>query len=150
MTAEARAGDYLRDHHVMTLATHGPEGVWAAAVFYANDGFQLYFLSAGHTRHAQNMAAAPRVAATIQEDYADWAGIKGIQLEGTVRPLAGRERDEAIALYAKKYSFLIQPISIVEAALARVNWYCLSPSRLYFVDNGRGFGHRDEIRLNDP
>ena len=28
-----------------------------------------------------------------------------------------------------------------QAALAQVNWYCLSPSRLYFVANGRGFGH---------
>jgi uncharacterized protein YhbP (UPF0306 family) len=143
--AERRARDYLVGHHVMTVATNGPEGLWAAAVFYANDGFQLYFLSAGHTRHARNMAASPQVAATIQEDYADWAAIKGIQLEGTVRPLAGQERDMAIALYAKKFSFLTQPVSVVEAALARVNWYCLSPSRLYFVDNGRGFGHRDEI-----
>ena len=25
---------YLADHHVMTLATHGPDGPWAAAVFY--------------------------------------------------------------------------------------------------------------------
>ena len=49
--------DYLNSHHVLTLATHGPEGVWAAAVFYTNDGFRLYFLSAGHTRRARNMAA---------------------------------------------------------------------------------------------
>ena len=147
MAEGARARDYLRDHHVMTLATHGPEGVWAAAVFYANEGFRLYFLSAGHTRHAQNIAAAPRVAATIQEDYADWTAIQGIQLEGTVRLLAGKERETALALYAKKYSFLNQPIAVVEAALMRVNWYCLSPERLYFVDNSRGFGHRDEIEL---
>lgn len=147
--AEQRAREYLSGHHVMTLATHGPEGLWAAAVLYVNDGFQLYFLSAGHTRHAQNVAASPRVAATIQEDYADWAGIRGIQLEGTVRQLAGKEREAALALYAKKYSFLNQPIAVVEAALMRVNWYCLSPDRLYFVDNSRGFGHRDEIDLSE-
>lgn len=147
MAEAARARDYLRDHHVMTLATHGPEGLWAAAVFYANDGFQLYFLSAGHTRHARNIAAAPRVAATIQEDYADWSAIQGIQLEGTVRVLAGKERKAAVALYAVKFQFLRQPAAVIEAALARVNWYCLSPDRLYFVDNSRGFGHRDEIEL---
>ncbi len=137
--------DYLNTHHVMSLATNGPEGLWAAAVFYANDGFRLYFLSAGHTRHARNTAASPQVAATIQEDYAEWTAIKGIQLEGAVRPLAGQERDTAMVVYAKRHSFLTQSISVVEAALARVNWYCLSPTRLYFVDNGRGFGHRDEI-----
>lgn len=143
--AERQAQDYLVGHNVMTLATHGPEGLWAAAVFYASDGFQLYFLSAGHTRHARNIAASPRVAATIQEDYADWTAIKGIQLEGAVRLLAGREREGAMALYAEKFDFLKQPIAVVEKALAGVNWYCLSPSRVYFVDNSRGFGHRDEI-----
>jgi uncharacterized protein YhbP (UPF0306 family) len=132
---------------VLTLATHGPEGLWAAAVFYANDGFDFYFLSAGHTRHAQNMAASPRVAATIQENYDDWTAIKGIQLEGVVRHLTGREREAAFRLYAGKFRFLERPISAIETALARVNWYCLSPDRLYFVDNGRGFGHRDEINL---
>lgn len=140
--------DYLNSHHVLTLATHGSEGLWAAAVFYASAGFDLYFLSAGHTRGtARNIATSPHVAATIQEDYADWSAIKGIQLEGAVRLLAGREREGAIATYTKKFSFLAQPVAAVEAALSRVNWYCLSPSRLYFVDNHRGFGKRDEVEL---
>ena len=145
--ATGRALAYLVDHQVMTLATDGPMGLWAAAVFYASEGFQLIFLSAGHTRHAQNMAAAPRVAATIQEDYDDWTAIKGIQLEGTVRLLSGEERDTAIGLYARKFAFLAQPVSAVEKALAGVNWYRLLPERLYFIDNSRGFGHRDEIDL---
>lgn len=145
--AAARALDYLARHNVMTLATYGPEGVWAAAVFFASEGFDLYFLSAGHTRHARNMAASPRVAATIQEDYADWAAIKGIQLEGTARLLAGQEREAAIARYADKFQFLKQPVAVVEKALAGVNWYQLTLERLYFIDNSRGFGHRDEIAL---
>lgn len=138
---------YLSDHHVLTLATQGPQGLWAAAVFYANDGFRLYFLSAGHTRHAQNIAAAGRVAGTVQEDYRDWPAIRGIQLEGTARRLAGDERDAAIALYRRKYPFLAAPAPPLAAALAKVNWYGLLPERLFFVDNTRGFGHRDEIPL---
>lgn len=145
--AGRQAQDYLARHNVMTLATSGPEGVWAAAVFYVNDGWQLYFLSAGHTRHARNMAASPRVAATIQEDYADWVDIKGIQLEGTVRLLEGGARAFAIVHYAQKFSFVRRPEATIEAALARVNWYCLTPDKLYFVDNSRGFGQRDEIDL---
>jgi len=147
MSAEARgrALAYVAGHHVMTLATHGPLGLWAAAVFYADDGFRLYFLSAGHTRHAQNVAASPQVAATIQEDYADWPAIRGIQLEGTVRQLADAEREAAIDRYRAKYPFLAEAAPPVAAALARVNWYCLTPERLYFIDNSRGFGHRDEI-----
>lgn len=146
--ARAPALDYLRTHQVVTLATHGPEGLWAAAVFYASEGFDLYFLSAGHTRHARNIAAQPRVAATIQEDYRDWPEIKGIQLEGTVTRLEGDARDTAVALYTARYPFLASVPARIVAALSRVNWYRLAPERLYFIDNSQGFGHRDEIDLD--
>ena len=138
---------YLVNHQVMTLATTGPQGVWAAAVFYANDGFDLTFLSAGHTRHAQNMTAVPHVAATIQEDYRDWEKIQGIQLEGRVSLLADVSRETAISRYLQKYLFLANADEKMVAALARVNWYLLQPERLYFIDNSLGLGHRDEIAL---
>ncbi len=131
----------------MTLATNGPDGLWAAAVFYASEGFDLYFLSAGHTRHAQNIAATPHIAAAIQEDYADWAAIQGIQLAGDVAQLSGVARLKAIAVYQAKFPFLSQAPTAIQAAFEKVNWYRLRPYQLYFVDNSRGFGHRDEIVL---
>jgi uncharacterized protein YhbP (UPF0306 family) len=145
--ARALALAYLATHQVMTLATTGPLGVWAAAVFYVNDGFDLIFLSAGHTRHAQNMTAVPRIAATIQEDYRDWEQIQGIQLEGEVALLTDVSRETAVARYLNKYPFLAQADPKMQAALSKVNWYLLKPDRLYFVDNGMGLGHRDEIDL---
>ncbi len=138
---------YLAGHQVVTLATATTEDIWAAAVFYVNKNFELYFLSAGHTRHARNLELNPRVAATIQEDYKDWPDIKGIQLEGAVTPLEGRERREAITLYEQKYPFLQGAGPQIVMALARVNWYRLTPERLYFIDNSKGLGHRDEIPL---
>ncbi len=143
--ARGRALAYVAGHHVMTLATNGPLGLWAAAVFYAHDDFHFIFLSAGRTRHAQNMAAVSEVAATIQADYRDWPAIQGIQLEGTVEQLHGVRRAAAVARYVARYHFLAQPVATLEAALQRVNWYELRPRRLYFVDNTLGFGHRDEI-----
>ncbi len=139
---------YLRERNVMTLATAGPEGVWAAAVFYANEGPILYFLSSPATRHARNVAAHPRVAATIQADYAGWPEIKGIQLEGIATPLTGGEAEHARAIYGTKFPIVRAlpdaPAALV-AALAKVRWYRLVPDRLYFIDNSAGFGHRDEI-----
>jgi len=137
--------DYLRNHQVMTLATVGGDGVWAAAVFYVNEGFDLYFLSADHTRHARHIAADGRVAATIQEDYDGWAEIKGIQLEGVARLLEGAERDTAILLYEEKFPFVARPDQHIQAALARVDWYRLRPDAVYFIDNSRGFGFRDRV-----
>ena len=148
MTAEANALAYLAEHHVLTLATQGPEGVWAAAVFYVNEGFDLFFLSAGHTRHGQNLAQNQNAAATIQEDYHDWPSIRGIQLEGDVTQLHGAGRDEAIHLYQEKYPFVSPDNPAIGAALAKVNWYRLRPRRLYFIDNSLGLGHRDEIPVS--
>ena len=140
---------YLASHQVMTLATTGPKGVWAAAVFYVNEGFELTFLSAGHTRHAQNSTAVPHVAATIQEDYQDWPQIQGIQLEGVVTLLTDVSRETAVARYQQKYPFLAKADAKMQTALARVNWYALKPERLYFIDNRVGLGHRDEINMVD-
>lgn len=139
--------DYLANHQVMTLATYGPEGVWAAAVFYVNLHFDLYFLSAGHTRHAQNLVADPHAAVTIQEDYKDWPAIQGIQLEGEVRLLAGADKSMAISLYQAKYPFIAQADPQIQKALTKVNWYQLTPEKFYFIDNSKGLGHRDEIQL---
>ncbi|MEZ4517163.1 MAG: pyridoxamine 5'-phosphate oxidase [Chloroflexota bacterium] len=114
-------------------------------MFYAEEGFDLIFLSAGHTRHARAVAAEPQVAATIQEDYADWPGIKGIQVSGTARQLTGEEREAAIGRYRQKYPFIAQPVPALVTALTRVNWYRLEADTVYWIDNSKGFGHRDEI-----
>lgn len=149
MTRDPRqlALTYLANHQVMTLATTGAQGVWAAAVFYVNDGFDLTFLSAGHTRHAQNIAANATIAATIQEDYRDWQKIQGVQLEGRVSLLQDVSRETAVARYLQKYPFLTTADEKIQLALTRVNWYLLQPERLYFIDNSLGLGHRDEIML---
>lgn len=146
-----RVLNYLQAHNVMTLATHGEAGVWAASVFYVNDGFTLYFLSAASTRHARDLAARMEAAATIQEDYKSWPEIKGIQLEGRVSLLKGREKIKAIARYGLKYPVVgdaARAPGQIATALSRVNWYRLEPELLYFIDNSLGFGHRDGVPLD--
>jgi uncharacterized protein len=148
-----RVQRYLREHHVMTLASHGDEGVWAAAVFYANDGFAVYFLSPPTSRHCRNLAGNPRASAAVHEDYADWREIKGVQMEGIASVLAGEEEEKARRLYAAKFPIvgkLAQAPAAIVKALAKVRWYKLIPERLYFIDNAAGFGHRDEIDLRRP
>jgi uncharacterized protein YhbP (UPF0306 family) len=141
---------YLRGHNVMTLATNGPEGLWAAAVFYVNDGLTLYFLSAPTTRHSRNIAARPDVAATIQEDYKDWPEIKGIQLEGRAYQVEGAERAAAIARYGLKFPVignLAQAPAEIVRAMSKIAWYKVIVERLYLIDNSLGMGHRDEVPI---
>jgi uncharacterized protein YhbP (UPF0306 family) len=146
-----RVQKYLRDHNVATLAAGSKEDLWAAAVFYVNDGFTLYFLSSPTSRHALNLVQNPRVALTIQEDYADWLKIKGVQIEGVAREISGAEEEMARRLYGEKFpvvGLLTHAPAAIVKALAKVRWYKVVPHRLYFIDNSVGLGHRDEVDLH--
>jgi uncharacterized protein YhbP (UPF0306 family) len=141
------AADYLAEHHVMTLATQGADGPWAAAVFYVRDGDDLIFLSSPSSRHCRDLAAQPRCAATIQSEVAQWRAIQGIQIEGSVSELQADDKARAQQLYGERFPFVQPggaPADIV-LALARVRWYRLRMSRLYFIDNRRGLGRREQF-----
>jgi len=143
-----RVEDYLRTQRVATLATMAGDGPWAAAVFYASDSETLYFLSSPNSRHCRNLEQDPRAAATIQGDYGDWREIKGVQMEGMVRPLSGADETRARRLYGEKFPLIGKMESAaapIVAALRRVRWYRLKPTRLFFIDNSVSFGHREEI-----
>ncbi len=159
---------YLQEHNTMILASCLDNIPWSCAIFYASDGFSLYFLSSANTRHARNMAGNSRVSATITEDYKDWTRIKGIQLEGTATLLAGDEdKMKAIEVYLTKYPFVHPILAKIMAPFPRVfsllqklaralpsmpdlaagpaDFYRIDPEHVWFVDNERGLGNRREV-----
>jgi len=144
---------YLETHNTMTLGTCSDDVPWAATVFYASDDFRLYFFSVPDSRHCQNLAANPRVAVTVQEDYHDWQKIKGIQLEGTAILVDSIiEKAKAMAVYARKYPEVIRlftnPASgVFHKAFLKVKFYCVVPQKLFFIDNEQGFGKRQELAI---
>ncbi len=162
---------FLQQHHVMTLATQGAaaaagdtdgddgdsgdsvntdSGPWAAAVFYAHDATTLYFLSSARSRHARDLARDARVAVSIQSQPADWKDIRGIQLQGQAVQLEGAERLAAMARYGLRFPIVGNlaraPAAIVQA-FAKVSWYRVDAKYLFFIDNSKGFGHRDRLDL---
>lgn len=147
----AQALRYLETHHTLTVATAGPDGPWAAALFYVNDAFVLYWLSDPSARHSQHIAREPRVAVTIQEDYRDWRLIQGLQMEGRAELLGAiREAEGPMRLYAAKYEFLRgwrDPPPELTGALADARVYRFTPSRVLLVDNTKAFGQREEVPL---
>ncbi|HEV2356076.1 MAG TPA: pyridoxamine 5'-phosphate oxidase family protein [bacterium] len=144
-----QALEYLGTHNTLTVATAGPGDVWAAAVFYVNDAFVLYWLSDPASRHSRNIAHHPDVAIAIHEDYRDWRVIQGMQMEGTAHEIGPiRAADRAVRLYAAKYPFLgdwRNPPPALAAALEGTRVYRFTPRRVFFIDNTREFGHREEI-----
>ena len=143
----ASVEEFLARHHVMTLATQGSEGPWAAALFYARDGDDLVFLSSPASRHCRDLALQPRCAATIQSEADDWRAIQGIQINGEASELKAEALAIAQQRYAERFPFVrpgLAPAAIA-LALARVRWYRLRIARLYFIDNERGFGKREQF-----
>lgn len=146
---------YMRSHNTMTLATCAGNVPWAATVFYASDEWRLYFFSAPDSRHGQNLAANPRVAVTIQEDYHDWRKIKGIQLEGTVTLVDSViEKTKALTVYGRKYPEVIRIFTNPAnegfyRAFLKVKFYCVYPEKVFYIDNEQGFGKRRELVLQD-
>lgn len=151
MTPAQRVQRHLQQHHVATLASSGADGLWAAAVFYVHDGWDLYFLSSPTSRHSVNFSQHGQVAVTIQRDYDDWPGIQGVQLQGVVDVLGGTDEARARQLYGQKFPVvgkLAQAPAAIVKALARVRWYRVRPQRMFYIDNTLGFGHREEIDLS--
>jgi len=152
----SRLLEFLGRHDTMTLATVGPDGEpQAAAVFYAvDDELNLYFLSDPKTRHSQNLQRESRAAATIQADGQAWQEIRGLQIEGTVRPVDGTgEKARAVRAYALRFSFLRgllennpadAPVAL-RGPLAGSRFYLLRPAWIRLIDNNQGFGHKEEI-----
>lgn len=139
--------DYLAQQHVLTLATQGNDGPWASALYYVRDGDHLIFISAPGSRHCENLVRQPRCAATIQGDSDDWHDIKGIQIAGLARQAQGAETSRAQQIYGARFPFVLpgRTPATLALALARVRWYRLHMTRLYFIDNQRGFGKRQQF-----
>ena len=151
--------DYLAAHNVMTIASCDRNVPWAAAVFYASDEFELYFFSNPKSRHGGNMAANSIVSAAIHEDYSDWRAIRGIQLEGRAERLRSLKLQARFwQVYLRKFPFVKQffPVEgevvglagLLKAKLAGVRLYRIVPRTVYYIDNTRGFGHREMLDLS--
>jgi hypothetical protein len=145
---------YMETHNTMTLGTCREDVPWAATVFYANDGFRLFFFSDPESRHCQNLTANPQVAVTIQEDYHAWRKIKGIQLEGKVAEIESLlEKGKAVAAYTSKFPEIIKIFTDPASgglyrAFLKVKFYAVQAERVFYIDNEQGFGKRQELELS--
>jgi hypothetical protein len=147
---------YMENHNTLSLATEKDGAPHAATVFYVNTGFEIYFLSSSSTRHGENLVHNPKVSATIDEDYSNWLLIKGIQIEGRVTGVGGIVENRRIAqAYVKKFpdvkDFLFSPQKLGKLIISKVsgaNFYKLTPERIFFIDNEKEFGKREEFILS--
>src|SRR5690242_19474565 len=134
---QQRIGAFLKEWHVMSLATADADGPHAANLFYACDGLALVWVSAPDARHSRAVDTSPRVAATVAPDYSDFPTIRGVQIEGTARRVTDdEERRSQFALLAARYPFLGRPEALparVREAYAAAAVYRLEPSVIVLI-----------------
>ncbi|MFE1771808.1 hypothetical protein [Streptomyces sp. NPDC059008] len=109
----------------------------------------LYFVTATTTRHGRALAEpGARVAFTAQRDGQEWSGLTGLQGRGHCRPLTGAERAAGWRIYTERFPF-VEASDRLRAALERTTLWELRPDWLRLIDNGQGFGHKEEWRRPD-
>jgi uncharacterized protein YhbP (UPF0306 family) len=133
-----RAHAFMRRHYCLALATDGPEGLWAATVFYVNRGFILHFVSREDARHTRNIDSDHRVAATIHDDAATWRTISGLQLEGVADRVDESQTAEVIDAFRARFVFADSLWWTSVPARSRQHIYRVRPSRVLFVDHDLG------------
>lgn len=147
----ARVIAFLDEHNVMSLATSGSDGVHAANLFYTRSHLTLFWVSDPGTRHSRDIEAHARVAATIAAGADDFRTIRGLQIHGSARRISdAARRIELLALMAVRYPFLRRLENAPEAlriAFGKAQIYELSPTDIVLIDNTKGFGHKETLRL---
>ncbi len=143
--------ELLEANRVMTLATWGPEGPWAAPVLYAWERAEpplLYFMSRLGTRHVQDVLRTPQAAAAIYPPQT--RPLRGVQMSGTVQVLRGPEAEHAIALYLVRFPSARGrfPVEEVLAERSEIRFFRLTPQRVFVLSEVHfGWGVRREVPL---
>jgi uncharacterized protein YhbP (UPF0306 family) len=151
-----RIDELLSQQHVITLSTADSSGPWAAPVYYAQDGYELYFVTNPTSRHGKAIESGSELAGAVHASSSDWQEIKGLQMTGIAAMLPeGPDLEKARKRYFERYPFtevffrqqeLLEP-EIREKA-ASVRFYGFRPSRIVLVDNSVRFGFHGELRLD--
>jgi general stress protein 26 len=139
---ERKINDYLSSHLYLNLATVSPDGTpLAHTVGFANDGATVYFVTDKKTRKATNISSNPNVAFTCDEDYTDLHRIQGVQMKGIA------ERETNGAMIERIMKTMLQKFPQMKEMPENPDYvfFRVTPVEGVFIDNTRGFGHRDKI-----
>ena len=137
---------FMSDHNICTFATIREDGFpQANTVTYANDGINIFFVTARASQKVKNIKFSNKVSLTIDEYYPDWSKmnkIKGISMGGNAEVLTNKEEiDKAMGLLLKKFPFYAN-FPAMDMVVVRV-----IPKIIHFLDYAVAFGHQDVLKV---
>ncbi len=132
---ENRITEFIKKHHVLTLATSFEGLPWVANCFYAylEEENVLVFTSGRDTKHIRDLKDGNKVAASIVLETSVVGKIQGIQLRGSLTEPAGKLLNASKMAYLKRFPF---------TALMETTLWVLEPETIKMTDNRLGFGKK--------
>ena len=132
---DKRIIDFIKAHHLLTLATTKDNIPYCANCFYVYDEKKnwLIFSSESKTKHAQDYIVNPNVAGTIALETKEVSKIQGVQLLGTILELKEEELKITKKKYLKAYPY---------ARLMNPQLWAMQLTFIKMTHNRLGFGKK--------
>ncbi|MDR1886795.1 MAG: pyridoxamine 5'-phosphate oxidase family protein [Prevotellaceae bacterium] len=127
--------EFIKSHHVLTLATCAASAPYCSNMFYAllEKEFCLVFTSDRNTKHISDVSENPVVAGSIVLETETVGKIRGLQFCGKMMEVSGKLKTKAIATYLRRFPYAVlsgTPVWVVELTYTK------------FTDNRLGFGRK--------
>ena len=135
MLPDKRIIDFIKKHHVLTLATSVSDKPWCANCFYAFllEEMALVLTSENKTRHISDCLKNPEVAGSIVLETRIVGKIQGIQFTGVMEEPEGPAAKKARQAYLKRFPY---------AVLFDTTLWLLKLKTIKMTDNRLGFGKK--------
>jgi len=127
--------DFIKHHHLLTLASSKDNLPYCCNVFYVYDEKKncLIFSSDTKTKHAQDFKANPNVAGSIALETKEISKIQGVQLLGKIKELKAEELANANKHYLKAFPY---------ARLMKLQLWAMQLTFIKMTHNKLGFGKK--------
>ena len=132
---EKRVLEFIKEHHVLTLATSNNNQPYCANCFYAylEEENAFVFTSDIDTKHIKDALEQNFVAGSVVLETKTIGKIQGIQFNGTLHEPDNELHKKAKKLYLKRFPY---------AALMKTTLWVLELSFIKMTDNRLGFGKK--------
>ena len=132
---DKRIISFIKNHHILTLATINEKGPYCCTCFYVYLEEQNFFIftSEENTKHVKDIREKNLTAGAIALETSMVGKIKGIQFTGITEVLTGNQLVLAKKIYLKKF-----PI----ARLSNLQLWKMEPDFIKMTDNQFGFGKK--------
>ncbi len=126
---------FIKEHHVLTLATSVDNQPWCCNCFYAfiEKEVAFVFTSDHNTRHIGDVLKNNKFAASIVLETKIVGKIRGLQLSGFVELAENEVLHAAKMAYLKRFPY---------AAIMKTTFWILRPNYMKMTDNRLGFGKK--------